>query len=522
MQPDVIGDRYQVRSAIGRGGMGTVWLARDEKLARDVAVKQVGLLPGESATDSARALREARNSAALSHRNVVTVFDVVEDQNAIWLVMEHVPSRSLSEIIAEEGRLAPERAAAIGAQIADGLAAAHAAGTVHRDVKPGNILVREDGVAKISDFGIARTAGDPTLTGSGLFTGTPLYFSPELARGADPSPAADVWALGASLYAAVEGHPPYRPQANPMAVLTEIAQQRPATPRHAEFLEPVLMRMLDRDPASRWSMADAAHSLRRLADRSADRTAAATGGVPSRPSGGAAAAGAAAAGVPTLADAAQPADTPTAPPTPGAGPQNTPPGPGPSGPPTPERPASPATAPARRRRPSPAFLLVAAALLVVGGLVLLATLRGSPGGQEPAPDARSSADTGPSAGPETAKSPPAGAGEPSGRAAQIQMVEEYYRTAPTDTDAGWAMIGPSLRAEAGRESYDDFWGSIDSVEASGFSPGPGANSLTLTLRYHYADGEISQERQRLDLVRSADGDWLIDNDEVLRSRTIQE
>lgn len=522
MQPDVIGDRYQVRSAIGQGGMGTVWLCRDEKLARDVAVKQVGLLPGESATDSARALREARNSAALSHRNVVTVFDVVEDKDAIWLVMEHVPSRSLSQIIAQEGRLAPARVASIGAQVADGLAAAHAAGTIHRDVKPGNILVREDGVAKISDFGIARTAGDPTLTGSGLFTGTPTYFSPELATGADPSPAADVWALGASLYAAVEGQPPYRQQANPMAVLSEIAQQRPATPRHAEFLEPVLMRMLDRDPASRWSMADAAHSLQRLADRHAERTVATTAGTPSRPKAPPAAAGAAAAGPPTLTDATEPA--PHASPAAEAKPRTAPPSPRPAEPPAGDRPAPPAADARKRRRPLLAVLLAAAVLLLVGGLVYLAALRDSPEGQEAAPSRQDSVS--PSTSPEPSgtpeESPPAGSGEPSGRAAQVAMVEEYFQTAPTNTDAGWAMIGPSLRAEAGRASYDDFWGSIDSVEASAISPGPGANSLTLTLKYYYADGEISVERQRLDLVRSADGDWLINNDEVLSSRTVQE
>src|SRR3954452_4325739 len=164
MQPDVIGNRYRVDRAIGQGGMGTVWLCQDEVLRRQVAVKQVGLLPGETATDSARAFREARSSAALSHRNVVTIFDVVEEADAIWLVMEYVPSRSLSEIIREDGPLDPAVVAQIGAQIADGLAAAHALGTVHRDVKPGNVLIREDGVAKISDFGIARNAGDPALT----------------------------------------------------------------------------------------------------------------------------------------------------------------------------------------------------------------------------------------------------------------------------------------------------------------------------------------------------------------------
>ena len=267
MQPELIGGRYRVESAIGKGGMGTVWLCRDETLQRNVAVKQVGLLPNESVTDSARAFREARSTAALSHRNVVTVFDVVEESGHIWLVMEHVPGRSLSQIIKQDGPLDPGTVAEIGAQVAAGLAAAHAAGTMHRDVKPGNVLIREDGVAKISDFGIARTHGDPALTQSGFLTGTPSYFSPELARGGDPGPGTDVWALGATLYAAVEGHSPYEQRNNPVAVLHDITQGQPPHPQRADFLEPALQRMMDRDPKSRWSMDDAAHVLRRLADQ---------------------------------------------------------------------------------------------------------------------------------------------------------------------------------------------------------------------------------------------------------------
>ncbi|MGA8208808.1 MAG: serine/threonine-protein kinase, partial [Nocardioidaceae bacterium] len=265
MSPELIGGRYRLDRAIGQGGMGTVWLGRDELLQRPVAVKQVGLMPGVSATDSARALREARSAAVLSHRNVVTVFDVVEQEATLWLVMEHVPSRSLADLIAEEGPLDPAAVADLGAQVADGLAAAHDAGITHRDVKPGNVLVREDGTAKISDFGIARAAGDPALTQSGLLTGTPSYFSPELARGEGPSHAADVWALGATLYAAVEGRPPYQPRANPVAVLHDIATRQPPAPTRAGFLEPALLRMLDREPESRWTMADAAHALQRLA-----------------------------------------------------------------------------------------------------------------------------------------------------------------------------------------------------------------------------------------------------------------
>src|SRR3954453_13743517 len=178
MPPEIIAGRYVVIRAVGRGGMGTVWLCRDELLGREVAVKQVGVMPGESAPDLARALREARSSAALNHPHVVSVYDAVEADDPIWLVMEYVPGPPLRELMAREGRLDPERVASIGAQVADGLAAAHARGTVHRDVKPGNVLETGD-VAKISDFGIARSAGEAQLTRSGLVTGTPLFFSPE-------------------------------------------------------------------------------------------------------------------------------------------------------------------------------------------------------------------------------------------------------------------------------------------------------------------------------------------------------
>ena len=177
MPPEVIAGRYRVEREVGRGGMGQVWLCRDELLGRLVAVKQVGHPPGESAPDLARAMREARSSAPLSHPNVVSIFDAIDEGDRIWLVMEYVPGRT-SPSSRPRRRLTPERAARIGAQVADGLAAAHSRGTVHRDVKPGNILVTDKDGAKISDFGISRTTGDPTLTQSGLMSGTPAYFSP--------------------------------------------------------------------------------------------------------------------------------------------------------------------------------------------------------------------------------------------------------------------------------------------------------------------------------------------------------
>src|SRR4051812_5613053 len=193
--------------------MGVVWQARDERLERLVAIKQLVLQPGlsEQETDEARrrAMREARIAARLQHPNAITVFDVAENDGEPCLVMEFLPSRSLSSVLAERGTLSPEEAAKICAQVASALTAAHAAGIVHRDVKPANILLTENGTAKITDFGISRAVGDVTVTQTGISAGTPAYLAPEVARGHDPSPAADVFSLGATLFNAVEGRPPF-------------------------------------------------------------------------------------------------------------------------------------------------------------------------------------------------------------------------------------------------------------------------------------------------------------------------
>ena len=263
MAQGTIAGRYRVLREVGRGGMGAVWLCRDERLGRQVAVKQVGHVTGE-APDVARAMREARSSAPLNHPHVVAIYDAIDEGDHIWLVMEYVDGRTLAQILAEDGPVPPERAAEIGAQVADGLAAAHARGTIHRDIKPSNILIGPDGRAKISDFGISRTAGDETLTQTGMVSGTPSYLSPEIARGEDPSPASDVWALGATLFAAVEGRPPYSSQPNPLATLANIVGQPPPRPERAGVLTEPISRMMDPDPQSRWAVADAAHALRRI------------------------------------------------------------------------------------------------------------------------------------------------------------------------------------------------------------------------------------------------------------------
>ena len=267
MQPELIAGRYRVERAIGRGGMGTVWLCVDETLRRQVAVKQIGALPGESAETAARALREARTAAALNHRNAVSIYDVVNHEDKPWLVMEYMPSRTLSEILDDDGALQPAQVANIGAQLAAALTSAHSLGIIHRDIKPSNVLIGPDGVAKITDFGIARGDMDDRVTQTGMVTGTPGYFSPEMARGGDPTKASDVWALGATLFAAVEGHPPYQSEANPLALLAKIANSPIPKTTQAGPLTDVLTAMMEPDPDVRWTMPQALAGLRRVAER---------------------------------------------------------------------------------------------------------------------------------------------------------------------------------------------------------------------------------------------------------------
>ena len=497
---EVIAGRYRVERAIGRGGMGTVWLCTDEVLGRQVAVKQVGLLPGESAPDVARALREARSSAALNHPNVVSVFDAVEDeQGRSWLVMEHVDGSTLSQLVEREGRLEPRRVAAIGAQVAGGLAAAHARGTVHRDVKPSNVLIDGD-TAKISDFGIARTEGDAQLTRTGLLIGTPLYFSPELARGDAPAPASDVWALGATLYSAVEGRPPVPDRGNPIATLTAIATASVPRPEHAGPLTPVLARMLDPEAGARCTMAEAAAELARLADehptRMLETPVAATA-----PLAAAGPVGAAAVLDPEPDPFPEPVPEPT--PAPAV--------------------AAPMIAPReeRGRRRTP-VLVVALLLLLLGGVVAVALLPGED--EEPAADPGTGRDstspepTAPSSAgeepaepedpPATSQAPattaPAGGEAPAGEAEQL--VSDYYALLPDDTRTAWGFLGGEARSDAGGYGgYTGFWDTIGSVSVEGTSVEDGV--VTVELVY---DGSQRETRQLL--VSEQGGDLLIADD----------
>jgi tRNA A-37 threonylcarbamoyl transferase component Bud32 len=266
----VVAGRYELLDRIGQGAMGTVWRARDQVLARDVAVKEVRLPDLMPTRDRAilreRTLREARVSAKLSHPCVVTVHDVIEADGTPWIVMELVTARSLERVLAEDGPLPARRAAEMGVMLLGALARAHAAGVVHRDVKPGNVLLTRDGRAVLTDFGIAAVDGDPALTQTGMVVGTPGFCAPERIRGAPASPASDLWSLGATLYAAVEGRGPFDGHGSPMAVLTSIVHSDPPPARSAGPLEAVIGALMSKDPAQRPDAARARQLLTGAAD----------------------------------------------------------------------------------------------------------------------------------------------------------------------------------------------------------------------------------------------------------------
>ncbi|MFE3447896.1 protein kinase [Nonomuraea sp. NPDC059194] len=262
---EIIGGRYRLLKTIGRGGMGTVWHAHDEVLGRDVAVKEVvpppDLTGPEREIFTVRTLREARAAGRVAHPGVATVFDVVEEGGHPWIVMELVRSRTLGAMVRELGPLEPARVAAIGVELLGALRAAHAAGVLHRDVKPDNVLLAEDGRAVLTDFGIAVTDDDASVTRTGVLLGTPAYIAPERAAGGDAEPASDLWSLGVTLYTAVEGHSPFQ-RGHPLATMAAVMHEEPLPMSAAGPLAPVVSGLLRKDPAERMSLDEAEQRMR--------------------------------------------------------------------------------------------------------------------------------------------------------------------------------------------------------------------------------------------------------------------
>ncbi|MEW2283650.1 serine/threonine-protein kinase [Streptomyces sp. NPDC047841] len=250
----LLAGRYRLGDVLGRGGMGTVWRAEDETLGRTVAVKELrfpsNIDEEEKRRLITRTLREAKAIARIRNNSAVTVFDVVDEDDRPWIVMELVEGKSLAEVIREDGVLEPRRAAEVGLAVLDVLRSAHREGILHRDVKPSNVLIAEDGRVVLTDFGIAQVEGDPSITSTGMLVGAPSYISPERARGHKPGPAADLWSLGGLLYAAVEGTPPYD-KGSAIATLTAVMTESLEEPKNAGPLRDVIYGLLTKDPAKR-------------------------------------------------------------------------------------------------------------------------------------------------------------------------------------------------------------------------------------------------------------------------------
>ncbi len=342
-----LGDRYRLDRVIGRGSMGTVWAAVDEVLHRQVAIKQIDFPPGMPDEDmdqlERRTLREARAIAALSNPYVITLFDILTLPSGPVIVMELLQARSLADVIKQVGRLPDGQAATVGVAVASGLIAAHAAGITHRDVKPGNVLICDDGRIKLTDFGIARAAGDQTMTATGLLLGSPAYIAPEVAGGVPAGPISDAWGLGGLLFACTEGRPPFD-QGTAIATLTSVVKDPVPPHPHSGRLGAVVSGLLVKTPNLRMRLDRALAIMRTVADDPSGMHLSLVGKLAAGRTPFAADAAPGAAGPATsVGPAGPPALRPTPPPPPRAAPMM-PVQPGYPGPPTPPPATSTGTA----------------------------------------------------------------------------------------------------------------------------------------------------------------------------------
>ena len=477
----MIAGRYTLEREVGRGGMGAVWLGRDEVLGRDVALKRVGMVPGGSTPDLERAEREARLAARLNHPHVVAVYDLVTEDDEQWLVMEYVDGLTLAGLLQRDGALTPEQAAPLVRQAADALAAAHAAGIVHRDVKPSNILVGPDGQVKLSDFGIARAEADASLTQTGLVTGSPAYLSPEVASGQQATPASDVWSLGATLFHALAGRPPYDVGGNLMGALYRIVHEEPPRLDTAGWLTPLLAATMTTEPADRWPMS-------RVRDFLSAAPAAAPPPVapPAAPA-------------PPL-DATQVLSSALPPVAPVA--------------------AAPVTAAPdahREARNRTGAIAVAAAVAGIVVLAVIAWLVGSHGSGDPAasgarhPGGGSSASSGPSGSPGSPGSSPSTSPASPGATADgmENFIEDYLATVTSDPKAAWDLLTPEFQAQSGGYGqYKGFWKTIETADMISSNADPASRQITYTVEYIRSDGSKTRDDVTLTLEGS-DGAYKI-------------
>ncbi|MDO9454869.1 serine/threonine-protein kinase [Nocardioides sp.] len=475
----MIGDRYSLDREIGRGGMGAVWLGRDELLGRAVALKRVGIAPGGSSPDLMRAEREARIAASLNHPNIVGVFDLVDDGDVQYLVMEYVEGTTLAELVREKGALPQQQVARLLAQVASALAAAHANHVVHRDVKPSNILVRDDGQVKLSDFGIARNETDNSLTQTGLVTGSPAYLSPEVASGQLATPASDVWSLGATLYHALSGRPPYDVGDNVLGALYRIVNEPVPRLDEAGEMAPVLLATMAHDPRRRWNMEDVARVLDLLAVSSEE------GGRRAAPP------------APVPADGTQQLRSV---------PTRVEPEPVPVL--APEPPPAPVEPPRRRRRP---VLPIVVGLLVVVLLCVIAalSLMDDPQENDTPPVADPSSSQGATRSPDEPPTtePTSTPAAPTDEELEA-FITDYLSTASSDPAAGYTQLTPAFQAASGGiDGYSGFWGDVSNPRLLSVSADPEALTVTYTYRFNQRGEGVQTDDVTLQLVQ--DGDRLL-------------
>lgn len=511
----LVAGRYKLIEQVGSGAMGVVWKAQDERLGRIVAIKRLLVRYGLSDTMTEevrrRAMREARIAARLQHRNAIALFDVAEDKGDPILVMEFLPSKSLSAVLEERGTLTPAEAAEIGAQVAEAIAAAHAVGIAHRDIKPGNILLADNGTVKITDFGISRALDDGTVTTqTGMLAGTPAYLAPEIARGGDSSRASDVFSLGATLYHTIEGKPPFGTNTNPLALLHAVASGNVPPPRNAGSLEPTLMSLMRVDPTDRPTMKEAAEALASAATKVIPVPAATATKVATPPR-------------PVLS-------APKPPPTP---PQ-----------PIPAQPTAAFRRPEKATQAGPSkknmAIVGVVALLVMAGTIFTVLMlnkgddpgsdntagggtttqqQGNPpdtgGGtgskEEESPSSNETTTTTTTAGAPTQVAPPAGT--PIGFTDAGIFVLAYY-SSNTSLGERWGMLSPFAQAEFGnQEAFNQYWSGftkVSSSNAQGVSTNAdGSLNVPCDVSYTSASGPTTEHKNiRVTLI---DGQKRIDS-----------
>ncbi|KHF43773.1 Serine/threonine protein kinase [Saccharomonospora viridis] len=499
----MIAGHYRLVEHIGSGAMGIVWRAIDERLERSVAVKQIiaqpGLSEAERDTMRQRAMREARNAARFQHPNAIVVFDIAEHEGDPCLVMEYLPSRSLAAILTEYETLPVPEVARIGEQVASALIAAHRAGIVHRDIKPGNILIDDNGVCKITDFGISRASGDLTLTQTGLIGGTPAYLAPELARGADPKPSSDVFALGATLYHAIEGVPPYGDNTNQLALLYAAASGKINPPRQAGPATALLMRLLSPEPEDRPSMTEARDKLAALASGQSAVAAAVAPPAPKEQT--------------RELDAMPPA--PVNPPNPPPWRRDAAPEPAPQAP----QPAASSSASANAssgggRRKNLIFGAVAAVVLIVAtGLVIILTNSGDDGDAHAGPSSSQRPSTTPTSTP--ASAPPSSEAELSNYQSAGELLVEYYYGDGGGPKEAWDLLTPHSQQTyfGSKADYDAYWSQhkivhVQKAIVDQSNPKNPDGSLNMSVEVDFGNGH-----QRMYLrVLQLDGKLKLDGD----------